>query len=215
MQNVLGDIGRVYPGYDREKGYELAGFVWFQGWNDMVDRGTYPRRDKPGGYDQYSEVLAQFIRDVRKDLSSPDLPFIIGVMGVGGPVEKYLPDQRRYKGIHQNFRLAMAAPASLPEFKGNVSPVFTEQFWDMELVDLRARDAKIKQKVKELRKNGELSQSDERSTLEKLRLQEFSDPERQALEKGVSNCEFHYLGSAKIMAQIGEGFAKAMADLTR
>ena len=41
------------------QGYELAGFAWFQGWNDMVDSGTYPNRDKPGGYDAYSTAMAQ------------------------------------------------------------------------------------------------------------------------------------------------------------
>ena len=43
VKKVLADIKRVDPGYDPQQGYELAGFVWFQGWNDMVDRGTYPR----------------------------------------------------------------------------------------------------------------------------------------------------------------------------
>ncbi|MCA9070612.1 MAG: hypothetical protein KDA84_16895, partial [Planctomycetaceae bacterium] len=42
VQKVLANIKRVYPEYDATQGYELAGFVWFQGWNDMVDRGTYP-----------------------------------------------------------------------------------------------------------------------------------------------------------------------------
>ena len=31
----MAEIKSVYPGYDPEQGYELAGFVWFQGWNDM------------------------------------------------------------------------------------------------------------------------------------------------------------------------------------
>ena len=88
VKKVLADIGEVYPGYDPVQGYELAGFVWFQGWNDMVDRGTYPNRDKPGGYGAYSRVLAHFIRDVRRDLAAPELPFVIGVLGVGGPVRK-------------------------------------------------------------------------------------------------------------------------------
>ena len=35
----------------------------------------------------------------------------------------------------------------------------------------------------------------------------------EIMEKGVSNFEFHYLGSAKIMAQIGKGFAESMTDL--
>ncbi len=40
--------------------------------------------DKPGGYDLYGQLLASFIRDVRKDLSAPKMPFVIGVMGIGG-----------------------------------------------------------------------------------------------------------------------------------
>jgi hypothetical protein len=35
------------------------------------------------------------------------------------------------------------------------------------------------------------------------------------LEKGVSNAEFHYLGSAKILGGIGKGLAEAMADLNQ
>jgi hypothetical protein len=125
VDEVLADIARVYPDYDPEQGYELAGFVWFQGWNDMVDRGVYPDRDRPGGYDLYSTLLAQFIRDVRPDLDAPELPFVIGVMGVGGPTDQYTPEQQRYRGIHQNFRDAMAAPADLDEFEGNVVAVRT------------------------------------------------------------------------------------------
>ena len=97
VKKVLGDIKRVVPDYDAAQGYELAGFAWFQGWNDMVDGGTYPNRDKPGGYDAYSTAMAHFIRDVRKDLNAPKLPFVIGVLGVGGPTAEYGPDQQRYK----------------------------------------------------------------------------------------------------------------------
>ena len=215
VKKVLADIKRVYPDYDSDQGYELAGFVWFQGWNDMVDRGTYPNRDRPGGYDQYSEVLAHFFRDVRKELSAPKLPFVIGVMGVGGPVDKYLPEQQRYRGIHHNFRMAMAAPAGLPEFKGNVATVLTENYWDMELVELRARDAMIKQKVKRLQSEGKFSREEEKAAEEKHRAEEFTGREMEILQKGVSNFEFHYLGSAKIMAQIGKGFAEAMADIRK
>ncbi len=33
---------RVCPAYDPKQGYELAGFVWLQGFNDLVDGQTYP-----------------------------------------------------------------------------------------------------------------------------------------------------------------------------
>ena len=75
--------------YDGATGYEVAGLVWFQGWNDLVDTQTYPESNKPGGFDAYTETLAHFIRDVRKEFSAPKMPFVIGVMGVGGPVESY------------------------------------------------------------------------------------------------------------------------------
>jgi alpha-galactosidase len=139
VKKVVTDINRVYPDYDPRQGYELAGFVWFQGWNDMVDSGTYPNRGQPGGYDRYSELLGHFIRDVRNDLAAPELPFVIGVMGVGGPVAQDSGDQLRYKDIHQNFRRAMAALAGWPKFEDNVVAVLTEKYWDMEVVRLREK----------------------------------------------------------------------------
>ena len=114
VKKVLADPARVCPAYDPEAGYEVAGFVWFQGFNDLVDGQTYPN----GTYDEYSRLLTHFIRDVRNDLAAPELPFVIGVLGVGGEKDNL------------NFRKAMAAPAALPEFQGNVIAVETASFWD-------------------------------------------------------------------------------------
>ncbi|MCB1087512.1 MAG: hypothetical protein KDM63_10740 [Verrucomicrobiae bacterium] len=213
VKSVLADLKRVVPDYDPARGHELAGFVWFQGWNDMVDQGSYPDRDKPGGYDAYSEVMADFIRDVRQDLGTPKLPFVIGVLGVGGPVAAYGPDQQRYKATHQNFRSAMAAPALLPEFKGNVAAVLTEQYWDAELTLLRGKENALKQEAKKRANEGKLKPAEERGIFETLRAEGLTEHEREILEKGVSNQEYHYLGSAKIMAGIGKGFAEAMGNL--
>jgi alpha-galactosidase len=213
VKSVLGDLKRVVPGYDPAQGYELAGFVWFQGWNDLVDSGTYQDRDKPGGYDAYSTAMAQFIRAVRKDLDSPKLPFVIGVLGVGGPTSEYGPDQQRYKTTHQNFRDAMAAPAKLPEFQGNVAAVYTEKYWDRELTLAKAKDNEIKQRAKKLATDAKLKPAEEKAALEKLRAESLTERERMVLEKGISNLEFHYLGSAKILGGIGKGFAEAMAEL--
>ena len=116
VRKVTKDIKRVCPEYDEKAGYELAGFVWLQGFNDLVDGQTYPN----GNYDEYSRLLAHFIRDVRKDLSAPKLPFVIGVLGVDGD-----------KNV--NFRKAMAAPVDMPEFKGNVVAVDTAPFWDHDI----------------------------------------------------------------------------------
>lgn len=114
VKKVLADPKRVCPEYDEQAGFELAGFVWFQGFNDLVDGTTYPNKN----YDEYSRLMAHFIRDVRRDLSAPKMPFVIGVLGVGGESD------------NENFRKAMAAPAAMPEFQGNVIAVETAPFWD-------------------------------------------------------------------------------------
>jgi alpha-galactosidase len=213
VKKVLGDIKRVVPEYDAAQGYELAGFAWFQGWNDMVDSGTYLNRDKAGGYAAYSTAMAHFIRDVRKDLNAPQMPFVIGVLGVGGPTAEYGPDQQRYKSTHDNFRAAMVAPAQLPEFKGNVAAVLTEKYWDRELTAAKEKDSAIRQQAKKLATEGKLKPAEEKVALAKMRTEGLTERERQVLEKGISNLEFHYLGSAKILGGIGKGLAEAMAEL--
>ena len=212
VKKVLADPGRVVPGYNPKDGFELAGFVWFQGWNDMVGGDVYPNRGKPGGYDAYSEVLAHMIRDVRKELNTPKLPFVIGVMGAGGPVDQYPQSKMRYAGIHQSFRDAMAAPASLPEFKDTVVAVRTETCWDMPLQKLRDRDEELKRTIKEKIKSGAIGK-EERAALEAARAETFNAKELRLMTEGVSNAEYHYLGSAKILGRIGEAFAEAVHKL--
>ena len=213
VKYVLNDIKRVIPEYDESQGYQIAGFAWFQGWNDMVDAGTYPNRDKPGGYDAYSVALAHFIRDVRKDLNAPNMPFVIGVLGVGGPTAEYGPDQQRYKTTHDNFRAAMAAPAQLPEFHGNVATVLAEKFWDRELTLAKSKENQIDQKAKSISKNEKLTSAEERALIDGMRSQGLTERERLVIAKGISNFEFHYLGSAKILGGVGKGLAEAMAGL--
>ncbi len=135
VKKVLSDLKRVYPEYQGQ-GYELAGFVWLQGWNDLCDGATYPRSGQPDQYALYSELLAHFIRDVRKDLTAPKMPFVIGVAGFGGL--KGPPSET------QPFRQAMAAPAAMPEFKGKVVAVETAPFWAEELgaIDVKRAESK-------------------------------------------------------------------------
>ena len=87
----------------------------------------------------YSRLLVQSIRDVRKDLSAPKMPFVIGVMGIDGVKTK--------QPSALIFRKAQAAPASLPEFRGNVVTVQTAPFWDDELDALAPRTEKFNAKI--------------------------------------------------------------------
>ncbi len=54
------------------------------------------------------------------------------------PTETF--DGPRYISIYQTFRDAQAAPADMPEFKGNVIAIRTEVFWDSALA--KASDKK-------------------------------------------------------------------------
>jgi alpha-galactosidase len=62
-KDVLAKMKELFPGADEKRGYELAGFVFFQGWNDMIDD-----EQKAEKYASYTKRLALLIKDVRKDL---------------------------------------------------------------------------------------------------------------------------------------------------
>lgn len=216
VKKVLSDPGRVCPAYDKAAGYEIAGFVWFQGWNDMVDAGTYPNRTQPDGYALYTELLAHFIDDVRKDLNAPQMPFVIGVLGVGGPAteESEAAKPAKYRGMAPAIRKAMAAPASMERFKGNVAAVMTDQYWDSKLEELDNRYwAKVIGPIKQQSKEAKLDREAEEALKQKLEAEAFTADELKLLRVGKSNQGYHYLGSAKILGGIGKGFAEAMLSL--
>ena len=218
VKKVLSDPGKYHPAYNKEVGYEICGFAWFQGWNDMVSSAVYPDRFKPGGYDAYSEVLTHFIRDVRKEFKTSKMPFAIGVLGVDGPTKDYPKSKQRYQGIHQYFRDAMAAPASLPEFKRNVRTVLTENFWPVDVsnasdkkfeaaVQAKNEYLKAKKENKELPKNW---LSNRRAELE---AKTMTAEDIKIMEIGRSNHGFHYLGSLKCYSQIGEALANTLFEM--
>lgn len=213
IKRVLSDPRRVHPGYEVEQGYEVSGFIWFQGWNDVVASDVYPSRGQPGGYDRYSGWMAQFIRDVRKDLGVPRLPFVIGVLGVNGPEGNI---DKRHRKVHMSFRNAMAAPASLPEFRGNVVAVQTAPFWDMPLDGIEKKYGKLRERRHELKgqvKKGAITEAEADLKLKEFESKLISAEEIALRKRAASNAGYHYYGCAKIMARIGEAFAKAALEL--
>lgn len=72
--------------------FELAAFVWMQGWNDMVSGEATA---------EYEDNLVNLAKDVRSEFESPDLPFVVGELGNGGPakpgsgMEKFRAAQKR------------------------------------------------------------------------------------------------------------------------
>lgn len=108
VRKALGSIPQQYPAY---RGYELAGFVWYQGWNDGID----PKNAVPA----YETNLVNLIHDVRRELQSPKMPVVIGELT--GP---WVEAPAEWAAL----RRAQAAAARHPGFAGNVAFVETHDF---------------------------------------------------------------------------------------
>ncbi len=216
VKSVLADPKRVCPAYDPAAGYEIAGFVWLQGFNDMVDGNTYPKsaNGKTRDYTKYGVWLADFIRDVRKDLRAPKMPFVIGVLGIDGV---------KAGADTVEFRKAMAAPAALPEFKGNVVAVETAPFWSDELAVIDNKHAKVRQmsyflnsKHKDhANKDGSMPEEQKKEHLKKFEAELISPAEAVMWKRGASNAGYHYLGCAKTFALMGKAFAEAALGMMK
>ena len=91
---------------------ELAGFIWFQGWNDMFT---------DGGLEAYEENLANLILDLREALDVPELPFVVGQTGNADnpklwaaqkavPLRREFRNEARYVPTRAHLRKPEASP---------------------------------------------------------------------------------------------------------
>jgi alpha-galactosidase len=105
IRKVLADPKAYHPEYDPKVGYEVAGGLWFQGFNDQFD---------PEFYGNYSSNMVHFIQDLRKEVKQPKMPFVIGVLGTPAfPVE----------AMTNNVAQAQRDAARSPELAGTVAAV--------------------------------------------------------------------------------------------
>ena len=96
---VAQDTFDYLPGIE----FEIAGFVWQQGWNDMVDEAARK---------EYTQNLIHLIDDVRREWKKPSLPVVIGELGNLGP-DAGQP--------MKEFRRAQSRVVAHPPFVGNVA----------------------------------------------------------------------------------------------
>ena len=110
-KRVLEEAGELFPELAGRE-FELMGIGWHQGWNDRVNQAFN---------DAYEVNLSNLIRDLRKELDDPDLPFVIAETGMSGP------DEKHPRAL--SLMAAQAAVAEREEFKGNVAFVGTRAFY--------------------------------------------------------------------------------------
>jgi alpha-galactosidase len=111
VKDVRENLSTLFPPLAGRK-TELAGFVWFQGWNDQYN----------GAEAEYESNMKHFIQDVRHDLAAPKLPFVIAVMGQNG--------SKPATGAMAVIQKAQLAMNDVPEFKGNVRAFRTDVLVD-------------------------------------------------------------------------------------
>ena len=130
--NTLEKIGEIVPSYQGQ-GYELAGLVWFQGWNDFCQWPEFP-----GIISDYPRHLSTMIHDLRQDLNVPEMPFVIGELGIGGEemVEKAKGENNHEAQAIVHFRQGQRAVARESGLE-KVTFVPTADFWDSRLQELR------------------------------------------------------------------------------
>ena len=111
VKDVLDNYETMFPELKGKK-LQVAGFVWFQGFNDQWG-------DSLG---EYASNMKHFIKDVRKDLNAPNLPFVIAAIGTNG--------SKPAKGGGLAVRTAQMAMNDVTEFKGNVKAFRTDLLVD-------------------------------------------------------------------------------------
>lgn len=107
-KRALAELDKHYPG---AKGYEVAGFFFWQGERDAGNAGHAAH---------YEQNLVNFIKALRKEFNAPDAKFVLATMGESvkggtGPGGQVLEAQLAVDG----------ESGKHPEFQGNVATVYT------------------------------------------------------------------------------------------
>ncbi len=110
---VLDHFAEKFPQY-ADQGFEVAGFVWWQGHKD----GPNPAHNA-----RYEQNLVNLIKAWRKEFKAPNATWAIATVGFHG---KEMPEH--YVKIAEA-QLAVADPKRHPELAGTVKTIDTRPFW--------------------------------------------------------------------------------------
>jgi alpha-galactosidase len=111
-KDALDTIAKWYPGY-KNQGYEIAGFVWWQGHKDTYNAAHASK---------YEENLERLIESLRKDYNAPKAKFVLAT-GCGNKGDEGL-------GLKiAQAQLAIGDAKKHPKFAGNVKAVDSRDLW--------------------------------------------------------------------------------------
>lgn len=111
-KDVLANFDKNFPMWEG-RGYEIAGFVWWQGHKDSgnaIHRANYQKN------------LTQLIKTLRSEFEAPKAPFVVGTVGFGG-----------FEGMSDEFKeiaeAQLAVDSENNPFEKNIKTVETRGFW--------------------------------------------------------------------------------------
>ncbi|MCE9518144.1 MAG: sialate O-acetylesterase [Verrucomicrobia bacterium] len=121
LKEAIEHLPEIVPGYQKETGYEIAGFFWNQGEHDCT----------PEFSAEYEQNLANLIKDLRKEFNAPGMKAVIAVTGFGGRDPKDAKTGAAPKGYENQLKVidAQLAVPLRSEFKGTVATVESRDFW--------------------------------------------------------------------------------------
>lgn len=190
--DTLNNLKKRFPTYDEKAGYEIVGFVWFQGYNDMgvlFDSEGLARKE-------YGKNLVCLIKDLRKEFNVPNMKVVVGVMGVNGPRNDF--------GKQKEVRDGQRFVNSVPEFKGNVKAIETAPLLHPKVLELNCAG-----KSPDGRQHLGQWLYPERD----LTKNPITPEERAMLNRATSNFGFHYFGEGRFFILLGKAFADTMLEL--
>lgn len=112
-KKVLENLKDYYPDYQGQ-GYEVKGFVWWQGHKDQ--NAAHASR--------YEQNLVKIIQTLRQDFAAPKAKFVLATIAFGG-------DKLSGHGLTiANAQLAVDGDqGKYPEFRGNVKAIDARPYW--------------------------------------------------------------------------------------
>jgi alpha-galactosidase len=121
-KEVLAKFDEKFPQW-KGRGYEIAGFGWWQGHKDGGEQG----KGMAGAHAQrYEKNLAHLINTLRKEFDAPKAPFVVASCGFNGGEGWGAGSSAE---MIFNAQMNVGDPAKHPDFAGTVKSVDTRPFY--------------------------------------------------------------------------------------
>lgn len=121
-KETLANFDASFPHW-KGRGYEVAGFGWWQGHKDGGEQGTGTAGVHAS---RYEKNLAHLIKTLRTEFKAPNAPFVVATCGFNGG-EGWQPGSSADTIF--NAQMNVSDPAKHPDFAGRVKSVDTRPFY--------------------------------------------------------------------------------------